>query len=109
MVPSAILFKFLWFNCQIHTGNKDVFFSSFPEQNINFVGQLFKTDSAVKQWEQLQKEYGLANKLTFKWIQLIHSLPKPWIEYIFIDLGNSINPAIQDYHLIKKTSNTIPQ
>ena len=42
------------------------------------------------------------NKLKFQWIQLIHFLPKPWIEQIFIDLGYSINLAIQDHHLIKK-------
>ena len=72
------------------------FFSSFSERNINFVGQLFKTDGTVKPWKQLQQEYGLANKLKFKWIR------KPWIEQIFIDSGNSINLAIQDHHLIKK-------
>ena len=102
LVPSAILSRFLWFNSQMQTGNKSVFFPSFSEWNINFVGQLFKTDGAVKPWKQLQEEYGLANKLKFKWIQLIHSLPKPWIEQIFIDSGNSINLAIQDHHLIKK-------
>ena len=77
LVPSAILYQFLWFNSHIQLGNKSVFFSSFSERNINFVGQLFKTDGAVKPWKQLQEEYGLANKLNFKWIQLIHSLPKP--------------------------------
>ena len=102
MVPSAILSQFLWFNSQIQIGNKSVFFSSFSERNINFVGQLFKTDGAVKLWKQLQEVYGLANKLNFKWIQLIHSLPKPWIEQVFIDSANSINLAIHDHHLIKK-------
>ena len=91
LVSSAILSQFLWFNSQIQIGNKSAFFSSFSEQNINFVGQLFRTDSAVKPWGQLQEEHGLANKLKFKWIPLIHSLPKPWIEQIFIDSGNSIN------------------
>ena len=61
-----------------------------------------KTDDVVKPWKQLQEEYGLANKLRFKWIQLIHFLPKPWIEQTFIDPGNLINLAIQDHHLIKK-------
>ena len=101
-MPPAILSQFLWFNIQIQICNKSVFFPSFCEQNINFVGQLFKTEGAVKPWKQLKEEYGLANKLKFKWIQLIHSLPKPWIEQIFIDSGNSINLAIQDHHLIKK-------
>ena len=102
MVPSAILSQFLLFNSQIQIGNKSVFFSSFSERNINVVGQLLKTDGAAKVWKQLQEEYGLANKLNFKWIQLIHSLSKPWIEQIFIDSGNSINLAIQEHHLVKK-------
>ena len=102
LVQSEILSRFLWFNSQIQIGNKSDFFSSFSERNINFVGQLFKTDGTVKPWKKLQEEYGLANKLNFKWIQLIHSLPKPWIEQIFIDSGNSINLAIRDHHLIKK-------
>ena len=53
-------------------------------------------------WKQLQKEYGLANKLKFKRIQLTPSLPKPWIEQRFIDSGNPINLAIQNHQLIKK-------
>ena len=87
LVPSAILSQFLWFNNQIQIGNKSVFFPSFSERNINFVGQLFKTDGTVKPSKQLQEGYGLGNKLKFKWIQLIHSLPKQWIEQIFIDSG----------------------
>ena len=39
--------------------------------------------------------------MKFKWIQLIHCLPKPCIEQIFIDLGTLINIAVQDHHLIK--------
>ena len=94
LAPSAFSSQFLWLNIQIQRGNKSYFFPSFSEQNTNFVGQLSKTDGAVKPWEQLQGEYGLANKLKFKWIQLIPSSPKPWIEQTFIDLGNSINLAI---------------
>ena len=94
----TILSQFLWFNSQIQIGNKSVFFSSFSERNINFVGQLLKTVGTVKPWKQLQEEYGLANKLKFKWIQIINSLPKPWIEQIFIDSGNLINVAIQYHH-----------
>ena len=102
LIPSAISLQFLWFKNQIQIGNKSVFFPSFSERNINFVGKLFKTDRTVKPWKQLQEKYGLANKLKFKWIQPIHSLQNPWIEQIFIDSGNSINLAIQDHHLIKK-------
>ena len=59
--------------------------------------------------ETISRRVWSSKKLKFKWIQIIHSLPKPWIEQKFIDLGNSINLGIQDHHLIKKTSNTLPQ
>ena len=66
LVPSAILSQFLWFTTQVQISNKSVFFSSFSERNINFVGQLLKAAGTVKSWKQLQEEYGLANKLNFK-------------------------------------------
>ena len=76
LIPYAILTQVSWFNSQIQVGSKSIFFPSFSEQNITFVGQLFKTDGAVKPWKQPQEEYGLARKLKFKWIQLIHSLDR---------------------------------
>ena len=81
LVPSAISSQFFWFSSQIRIGNKSVFFSSFSGRNINFAEQLFKIDGAVKPWEQLQEDYGLANKLKFKRMQLIHSLPKQVFEW----------------------------
>ena len=86
--------QFLWFNGQIQIGNKTVFFSAFSERNFNFVGQLFKTVGAVKPWKKLQEEFGLANKLKLKWIQQIYSIPKQWIEQIFIDSGNCHIPCL---------------
>ena len=61
LVTSAAFFQFLWFNIQIKICNKSFLFPSFSERNIDFVGQLFKIDGAVKPWKQLQGEYGLAN------------------------------------------------
>ena len=34
-------------------------------------------DGTVKAWKQIHEEFGLAKKLKFKGIQIIHSLPKP--------------------------------
>ena len=104
-VPSKILSQSLWFNSQIYIGNKSVLCSSFSKRNIKFVGRLFGPNVAVKRWEQLQEEYGLAAKLKFKWIQLIQliqSLEKPWIEQILIESENSIDLPIRDQHFIKK-------
>ena len=40
--------------------------------------------------------------MKFKWLQLIHSLPREWKEAISIHDGSLENPLIQDHHLIKK-------
>ena len=78
------------------------FFFLFLNEILILLDGADKTDDAVKRWKQLQEENDLTIKLMFKWIQLIHSLPKLWIGQIFIDLANSVNLAIQDHHLIKK-------
>ena len=49
------------------------FFPSRSERNINFFGQLFRTDGALEPWKQPQEEDGLPNTMKLKWIQLIHS------------------------------------
>ena len=69
---------------------------------------MLKTDGAVKPWEQLQEEYGLANKLKFKLIQQIRSLSKRWIEQTCIDLkfDQSCYPRPSLY---QKTPNILPQ
>ena len=75
-----------------------------------FVGQQFKIDCAVKPWKQLQEEYGLANNLNFKWIQLTYSLSKLWTKEIFVDSGNSINQSCYPRpSLNQKKSNTRPR
>ena len=80
LVPSGILSQFLWFNSEVQIGYKSVFFTSFSEQNMNFVGRLVKRNGAVRPWKRIQEKYGLANKLKFKWIQ-----PRP-TQYIVIFL-----------------------
>ena len=55
-ISSRTLYKFLWFNSQIQIGNKIVIVSSFSEQNINFVGQLFKTSTSRRVWSSKQRK-----------------------------------------------------
>ena len=40
--------------------------------------------------------------MKFKWLQLIHALPREWKEAISIHDGSLENLLIQDHHLIKK-------
>ena len=102
MVPSAILSQYSWFNRKSKYATKKCLLFFFFWTKYHFFGQLFKTGGAVKPRKQIQEEYGLVNKLKFKWIQIIYSSPKPWIDQIFMNSGNWINLAIQDHHLIKK-------
>ena len=52
--------------------------------------------------ETISRRVWSSKQTEFKWIQLHHSLAKPWIKQIFIDSRNPISLAIQDHHLIKK-------
>ena len=51
----------------------------------------------------------ISDKFKFKWIQLIHAIPKLWKDSLAFDNGNSNNLFIQDHHLLKKTSDIVPR
>ena len=62
-LPSAILSKFLWFESNIEIDNKKIFFSSFANKNINFVGQIFHHNGKTKSWDCTKSEDNLNRKL----------------------------------------------
>ena len=101
-VPSTILSQFLWFNRQIQIGGATIYFSDFSNKYINFVRDLFHLEGGLKRWEFIQEEYHLPNNAKFKWMQLVHAIPKFWKEEILSDKGNSNNLIIQEHHIIKK-------
>ena len=49
----------------------------------------------------IKYEYNLTNKEKGRWLQLVHAIPKLWVESLNKDLGLSINLAIYDHNLIK--------
>ena len=55
-----------------------------------------------KSWDTIKCEYNLTDKEKFQWLQLVHAIPKLWIEALNKDLGLSVNLAIYDHNLIKK-------
>ena len=49
-------------------------------------------------WEK----YLSSQNMKFKWLQLMHILPREWKEAISMHHGSFENLLIQDHHLIKK-------
>ena len=101
-IPSAILSQFLWYNNLICIGNSAIHFRCFSKKGINFVSHLFNPNGQLKPWDNIRFECNLDEKFKFKWIQLIHAIPKLWKDSLAFDNGNSNNLFIQDHHLLKK-------
>ena len=101
-LPSSIASQFPWLNKDIQIDNKCVIFSSFPNDEINFIGELFYSDGKLHCWEFLKEKYLLSQNMKLNWFQLIQVLTREWKEAIPIHDGNLVNLLIQDHHLIKK-------
>ena len=54
-----------------------------------------------KSWDTIKYEYNSTNKEKFRWLQLVHAIPKLWIEALNKDQEPSVNLAIYDHNLIK--------
>ena len=54
-----------------------------------------------KSWDTIKYEYNLTDKEKFRWLQLVHAIPKLWLETLKKDFGLSVNLAIYDHNLIK--------
>ena len=49
----------------------------------------------------IKYEYNLTDKEKFLWLQLVHAIPKLWLETLKKDFGLSVNLAIYDHNPIK--------
>ena len=54
-----------------------------------------------KSWDTMSYGYHLTSKEKFRWLQLVHAIPKFWVEELSKDLRLSVNLAIYDHNLIK--------
>ena len=54
-----------------------------------------------KSWDTIKYEYNLTDREKFRWLQLVHAIPKLWLETLKKDFGLSIDLAIYDCNLIK--------
>ena len=78
-----------------------MYFSHFSNHGINFIGNLVDINGKYKSWDAMKYEYNLNDKKKFRWLQLVHAIPKLWLEALNKGLGLSVNLAIYDHNLIK--------
>ena len=99
--PSSILSQFLWYNIYIQIDEGDVYLSRFSQNNLNFISQLFNTNSSIKGWHLLKQKYHLNNNSYFQWLQLTSSVHKQWKLTIKQSSSHSNNLITHGHHLIK--------
>ena len=96
---SCIASQQLWYNRFITVNNKTVFFPKWSKSKLNFIGQLFD-DKKLKPWNELRKEFSLANTDHFKYMQLCNAIPSSWKTYILIDSGNTHGLVVYEPHIV---------
>ena len=52
-------------------------------------------------WQKTLSDFQLTQKSYFKWVQLIHAIPRPWKLAVLNDKGNFKNIIYLTHHLIK--------
>ena len=100
-VPSTTLSQYLWFNKQIKIVKNSLNFSHFSNHGFNFIGNLPDINGKYKSWDAIKYEYNSTDKEKFRWLQLVHLMPKLWVEALNKDLGLSVILANYDQNLIK--------
>ena len=76
-------------------------FLIFSNRGISFIGNSVDIYGRYKWCDTIKYEYNLTNKEKFWWLQIIHAIPKLWVEVLNKDLGVSVNLAIYDHNLTK--------
>ena len=95
---SCIASQQLWYNRFITINNKTVFLPKWSKSNLNFIGQLFD-DKKLKPWNELRKEFSLANTDHFKYMQLCNAIPSSCKTSILIDSENTHGLVVYDPHI----------
>ena len=96
---SCIASQQLWYNRFITINNKTVFFPKWSKSQLNVIGQLFD-DKKLKPWNELRKEFSLANTDHFKYVQLCNAIPSSWKTSILIDSENTHRLVVYELHIV---------
>ena len=78
-----------------------VCYKDIADKKINFVSDLFDENGELKSWQKILNDFQLTQKSYFKWVQLIHAIPRPWKSAALNDKGNCKNIIYLNHHLIK--------
>ena len=80
-----------------------MYYKRFEKAGISYIEDLYNENGILRKWEVLKVRYNLNINDSFKWIQLINSIPTHWKRTIDNDLGSSINNGITGQHLLQLT------
>ena len=99
---SAIASQALCYNENIKIDNKSIYSAEFSKKDLNCVGHLFNERQRSKMWDELKQEYRFLENRRFLFMQLLHAIPKSWIEDLSNVKQDIHNLVIQDHHITRK-------
>ena len=99
---SAIASQALCYNKNIKIDNKSIYSAEFSKKDLNCVGHLFNERQRSKMWDELKQEYRFLENRRFLFMQLLHAIPKSWIEDLSNVKQDIHNLVIQDHHITRK-------
>ena len=116
ITASSILSEKVFNNNFIQIDKKVIESTFFNIKDILLVTDLFDDNGDVAPWEDFKKHHNIHDKMYFKWVQIIKSIPEGWRKIIKIDKGRSrafceLSPHItfkaSTYTIDKLTSQTV--
>ena len=85
---AEVLFEHLWYNRHHKISNKPFIFYPFESVCINHVADLF-IDQHQIHWPSVKSKFNLAEKLHFKWLQLVKVISDKWANIIKTGIGST--------------------
>ena len=87
---SSILSESIWHNRYLQIGNKAITPSLFQfKVRSLFVSDFFDSSGDILDWNRFKSTHSICDAHYFRWLQIIHALPKVWKNAIKADGGKS--------------------
>ena len=103
ITATSIFKQKIWYNRFLKINNKIIYYKSFANAGISYIEDLYNEKGILRKWEVLNVRYNLNINDSFKWTQLINSIPIHWKRTIHTDLGSSKNNGLTGQHLLQLT------
>ena len=85
---AEVLFEHLWYNRHHKISKKPFIFYPFESVGINHVADLFINQHQIH-WPSVKSKFNLAEKLHFKWLQLVKVISDKWANIIKTGIGST--------------------